>query len=238
MIYLDYTANTPADPRVLARFCEVESRFFGNANAHHAAGRAAAAEMDRVTARIAALLGVGVGELLYTSGATEANNLAVRGLAQAGQAAGRHIVSTPLEHASVRACLDALQAQGWEVELAAVGRNGRVDPDDLARRLRPDTTLVAVTAVDSELGAVQPIREIAAQVRRLPGCRLHVDATQAVGKIPFDFTLADTASFAPHKFYGLNGCGVLVRRRGAQPAPLLLGGAGTTPYRAGTGGLH
>ena len=237
MIYLDYTANTPADPRVLARFCEVESRFFGNANAHHAAGRAAAAEMDRVTARIAALLGVGVGELLYTSGATEANNLAVRGLAQAGQATGRHIVSTPLEHASVRACLDALQAQGWEVELAAVGRDGRVDPDDLARRLRPDTTLVAVTAVDSELGAIQPVAAIAQTVSRFPNCHLHVDATQAIGKLPFSFAGIDTVSFTAHKFGGLNGCGMLVRGQDVVLEPLIHGGHSTTLYRSGTPAL-
>lgn len=234
MIYLDYCADTPTDPAVLARFCEAAA-LYGNANARHSAGRAARQELERITERIAALIGASPAEIIYTSGATEANNLALKGLTQ-GRPAGQ-ILSTPLEHSSVRACLEGLQKQGWQVELLEIGPDGRVRLEDLERRLGPGTALAAISAVDGELGAVQDLEGIVRLVRRWPGCRLHLDATQAVGKTPVDFSLADTVSFAPHKFYGLNGCGVLYKRRGLELAPQMNGGAGTTPYRSGTPAL-
>jgi cysteine desulfurase len=237
MVYLDYTANTPASEEVLARFCAVERQYIGNANALHTAGRQAAQEMERVTCRIAELLGVRPEEIIYTSGASESNNLAVKGLAAAGRHVGRHIVSTALEHSSVSACLSALQEQGYEIDLVDFDRSGKLDLEQLESLLRKDTVLVSVSAVDSELGTVQPVAEIAQIVRRFPGCRLHLDATQAMGKTPVDFSLADTISFAPHKFYGLNGCGVLVKHRNVPLEPLIHGGASTTIYRAGTPAL-
>ena len=203
MIYLDYTANTPADPAVLNAFIAAEQRYIANPNSTHIAGQQARAEMDRVTSSIAQHLGVQPAEIIYTSGASEANNLAVKGIAQAARHIGKHIISTELEHSSVGASLSVLQQQGYEIDLLRIGRDGRVDLDQLRELLRDDTVLVAVCAVDSELGTVQPIREIAELVKAYPGCRLHVDATQAIGKIPFDFSCADTVSFAPHKFYGL-----------------------------------
>lgn len=234
MIYLDYCANTPVCAEALAAFCAAAREQIGNPNSAHSAGRAAQAEMQRITCAVAALLGVRPEEIIYTSGATEANNLAIKGLAQAGRHVGRHIVSTALEHSSVSASLTALQERGYEIDLAPIGRDGKLDLDALQELLRRDTVLVSVCAVDSELGTVQPVREIAALVRRWPGCRLHLDATQAVGKIPVDFSLADTVSFAPHKFYGLNGCGVLVKKAEAALEPQIHGGASTTLYRSGT----
>lgn len=237
MIYLDYTANTPVDPRVLERFVQTEQAFIGNPNAGHAAGSAARAEMERVTNSIASLLGIGADELIYTSGASESNNTAIKGLAFAGRALGRHIVSTPLEHASVSGCLTALRAQGYEIDLLDIGRNGKVDPAQLQALLRRDTVLVSVCAVDSELGAVQPIAEIAELLRGYPTCRLHVDATQAAGKTKLVCSGVDAMSFAPHKFYGLNGSGLLYKRRSTAMEPLIHGGASTTPYRSGTPAL-
>lgn len=234
MIYLDYCANTPVCPEALAAFSAAAQGFVGNPNSAHGAGRAAQAEMQRLTQEAAGLLGVLPEEIIYTSGATEANNLAIKGLARAGRHVGRHIVSTPLEHPSASASLTALAEQGWEVELAPLGRDGKIDVEELAGRLRRDTVLVAVSAVDSELGTVQPVRELSALVRRWPQCRLHLDATQAMGKTPVDFSLADTVSFAPHKFYGLNGCGVLVKKKGVPLEPQIHGGASTTLYRSGT----
>ena len=131
MIYLDYAANTPVEPAVLARFCEVEQAFVGNPNSSHVAGREARAEMDRVTASIASLLGVQPEEVIYTSGATEANNLAIKGLARASRHQGRHIISTPLEHSSASGSLTALQEQGWEIDLLDVRRDGTVDLEQL-----------------------------------------------------------------------------------------------------------
>ena len=156
MIYLDYAANTPADPAVLDAFCQTERRFIGNANAAHPAGQAARAEMARVTDSIASLLNVSPQEIIYTSGASESNNLAIKGIVQSGGQSGRHIITTPLEHASVAGALSALGRQGCAVDVVDVRRDGTVDVQHLRTLLRQDTALVCVCAVDSELGAVQP----------------------------------------------------------------------------------
>ncbi len=234
MLYLDYSANTPVDEEVLQCFCEAERRYPGNANAHHQAGVAAKAAINEATRSIARCLGAPPAGIIYTSGASEANNLAVKGLAALGGTAGRHILSTPLEHSSVSGSLEALQKQGYEVELLDILPDGTVDLADLKKRLRPDTVLVAVTAVDSELGVVQPIAEIAEFLKAYPNCHFHVDATQAVGKIPVQFEGIDTMSLTAHKFYGLNGIGVLVKRLGLTLPPLIHGGESTTSYRSGT----
>ena len=234
MIYLDYSANTPVDARVLEQFCAVERRCIGNANSHHQAGSAAKAEIDAATIKIASLLGVQPAEIIYTSGASEANNFALKGLARLSRHTGRHIISTPLEHSSVSGTLTALQEQGYEIDLLDVKQDGTVDLEHLKDLLRPDTICVAVTLVDSELGVVQPVQEIAAILKAYPHCHLHVDATQAVGKIPVSFEGVDTMSLTAHKFYGLNGIGVLVKRRGLALEPLIHGGESTTIYRSGT----
>ena len=234
MIYLDYSANTPVDARVLEQFCAVERRCIGNANSHHQAGSAAKAEIDAATIKIASLLGVQPAEIIYTSGASEANNFALKGLARLSRYAGRHIISTPLEHSSVSGTLTALQEQGYEIDLLDVKQDGTVDLERLKDLLRPDTICVAVTLVDSELGVVQPVQEIAAILKAYPHCHLHVDATQAVGKIPVSFEGVDTMSLTAHKFYGLNGIGLLIKRRNLALEPLIHGGESTTIYRSGT----
>ena len=237
MIYLDYSANTPADAAVLEAFCQTERRYIGNPNSAHPAGMAARAEMERVTDSIAALLGVRGEEIIYTSGASEANNLAVKGLVQAARPMGGHIISTPLEHSSVSGALAALQKQGCEVELVDIKPDGTIDLAHLQRLLRQDTVLLAVCAVDSELGTVQPIRDIAAILQGYPHCRLHVDATQAVGKTELILNGVDTMSLAPHKFYGLNGSGLLLKKSGVALEAQIHGGGSTTPYRSGTPAL-
>ena len=234
MIYLDYSANTPVDARVLEQFCAVERRCIGNANSHHQAGSAAKAEIDAATIKIASLLGVQPAEIIYTSGASEANNFALKGLARLSRHAGRHIISTPLEPSSVSGTLTALQEQGYEIDLLDVKQDGTVDLEHLKDLLRPDTICVAVTLVDSELGVVQPVQEIAAILKAYPHCHLHVDATQAVGKIPVSFEGVDTMSLTAHKFYGLNGIGLLIKRRNLALEPLIHGGESTTIYRSGT----
>ena len=234
MIYLDYSANTPVDARVLEQFCAVERRCIGNANSHHQAGSAAKAEIDAATIKIASLLDVQPAEIIYTSGASEANNFALKGLARLSRHAGRHIISTPLEHSSVSGTLTALQEQGYEIDLLDVKQDGIVDLEHLKDLLRPDTICVAVTLVDSELGVVQPVQEIAAILKAYPHCHLHVDATQAVGKIPVSFEGVDTMSLTAHKFYGLNGIGLLIKRRNLALEPLIHGGESTTIYRSGT----
>lgn len=234
MVYLDYSANTPVDPRVLERFCEVERRCIGNANSHHQVGTAAKAEIGAATIRIAELLGVQPAEIIYTSGASESNNFALKGLARLSRHVGKHIISTPLEHSSVSGTLTALQEQGYEIDLLDIKRDGTIDLDHLRELLRPDTIAVAVTLVDSELGVVQPVHEIAEILKAYPNCHLHVDATQAVGKLPVSFEGVDTMSLTAHKFYGLNGIGLLLKRRNLALEPLIHGGESTTIYRSGT----
>ena len=234
MIYLDYSANTPADERVLERFCAVERACIGNANSHHQAGVTAKAEIDRATQSIASLLHVQPAEVIYTSGASESNNFALKGLARLSRHVGKHIISTPLEHSSVSGTLTALQEQGYEIDLVDIQRDGIVDLEHLKELLWPDTIAVAVTMVDSELGVVQPIAQIAEILKAYPNCHFHVDATQAVGKIPVSFEGIDTMSLTAHKFYGLNGIGLLLKRRGLALEPLIHGGESTTIYRSGT----
>ena len=234
MIYLDYSANTPADPRVLDRFCTVERSCIGNANSHHQAGAAAKAEIDAATMKIASLLGVQPAEVIYTSGASESNNFALKGLARLSRHVGKHIISTPLEHSSVSGTLTALQEQGCEIDLVDIQRDGTIDLEHLKDLLRPDTIAVAVTLVDSELGVVQPVDKIAEILKDHPNCHLHVDATQALGKIPVSFEGVDTMSLTAHKFYGLNGIGLLLKRRNLALEPLIHGGESTTIYRSGT----
>lgn len=237
MIYLDYSANTPADAAVLEAFLRTEQNFIGNPNSNHPAGLAARAEMARATDHIAALLGVQPGEIIYTSGASESNNLAIKGLAMANRHHGRHIISTGLEHSSAAGSLTALQEQGWEIDLVSIGRDGKVDLEELRELLRPDTVLVALCAVDSELGTVQPIEQVAEILKDYPNCRLHIDATQAVGKTGLVWQGVDTMSIAPHKFYGLNGSGLLLKRSGVALTPQIHGGTSTTLYRSGTPAL-
>lgn len=234
MIYLDYSANTPVDPAVLERFCQVEGAFMGNPNSQHSAGRASAEELAKITESVAALLGVSPAELIYTSGVSEANNLAIKGIVRAGRHMGKHIISTALEHASVGGCLSALQEQGCEVDLVDIDPQGRVDLAHLRSLLRSDTVLVAVSAVDSELGTVQPIAQIGEILKNYPNCRLHVDATQAAGKTALTFDGVDSLSLGAHKIYGLNGSGLLFKRRGLVLEPLIHGGSSSTLYRSGT----
>ena len=230
MIYLDYSAHTPVDERILEYFCGVERGCAGNANARHAAGRYSDAILSEAVGEIADLTRALPEEVIPLSGASEANNLAIKGIARMQRHYGRHVISTPLEHSSVSGPLAFLQEQGWEVELVRMGRDGRVDLE----LLREDTILVTVCAVDSELGTVQPIAGIKEMLKKSPQCLLHVDATQAMGKIPFTFENADTMSFSAHKFYGLLGSGVLLRRKDLVLEPLIHGGSSTTPYRSGT----
>jgi cysteine desulfurase len=234
MIYLDYSANTPVDKDVLNRFAEVEGSFIGNCNSHHSAGRSAQNEMNLITTSIAEKLGIDPSEIIYTSGASEANNLAIKGIARASRHSGKHIISTPLEHSSVSAPLTNLQEQGYEIDLLEIKRDGTVSLENLEELLRKDTILVSVCAVDSELGVVQPIKEIGQIVKKYPNCRFHVDATQAVGKTPLTFENVDALSFSSHKFYGLNGSGILFKRKELVIEPLIHGGRGTTIYRSGT----
>jgi len=237
MIYLDYAANTPVNSEVLDCFCEENRSFYGNPNSTHKLGQNAKQHMDEITANIANLLEVKPSELIYTSGSSESNNLAIKGVAYTYRNRGKHIISTCLEHSSVSGALTALKNQGYEIDLVDILPNGQVDMDHLAELIRNDTILISVCYVDSELGILQPIEEIAKLINDKPNCYLHVDATQAVGKIKINMENIDLLSFTPHKFYGINGCGILIRKENVVLEPLIHGGASTTIYRSGTPAL-
>ena len=168
MIYLDYSANTPADPAVLDVFLDTERRFIGNPNSLHPEGTAARERLGDITDGIAEMLGIRTSEIIYTSGASEANNLAIKGIAGAYRNKGKHIISTVLEHPSAAGPLEWLREQGYEIDLVNINHDGKIDTDHLQSLLRNDTILTAITAVDSELGVIQPVQEIAGIVHQFP----------------------------------------------------------------------
>lgn len=234
MIYLDYAANTPVDQEVLQTFCEVSNAYLANPNSSHQLGRDAKSRLDSSTAQIAQLLDVKSSEIIYTSGASESNNLAIKGIASKYKRYGKHIITTYLEHSSVTSPLAALQNQGYEVDFVDILDNGLVDLEHLKELLREDTILVSISYVDSELGIIQPIHQIGEILSAYPHCFFHVDATQAVGKIPVSLSTIDLVTFAPHKFYGLNGCGVLIKKEHVLLDPIIHGGVSTTAFRSGS----
>lgn len=237
MIYLDYSANTPADESVLNTFIKTEHEFISNPNSNHEGGIKAREKMSRTVEKTAELLNVLPSEIIFTSGASEANNTAIKSIAKAARHIGKHIITSPLEHSSVSGSLTYLQETGYEIDILKINSDGKIDLNNLKELLNKNTVLLAITAVDSELGVIQPIEEIKEILKDFPDCRLHVDATQAIGKIKFSFSGIDTAAFAPHKFYGLNGVGVLYKKNKLILEPLIHGGASTTVYRSGTPAL-
>lgn len=238
-IYLDYAANTPVDKEVLKVFNDSTLKYFANPNATHELGAIVKDKIDKTTDTIMDLLQKNANldddmEIVYTSGSSESNNLAIKGIAQTYRENGKHIISTFLEHSSVSSPLTYLKEQGYEIDVVNITKEGIVDIDEIERLIRNDTILISVCYVDSEVGNIQPIQEIAQLVKKYPNCYLHVDATQAIGKIKLDLKDVDLISFAPHKFNGLNGFGVLVKRKDIVLEPLINGGASTTIYRSGT----
>lgn len=234
MIYLDYAANTPVDKDVLKEFVGATTKYIGNPNSRHKAGLLAKEKIDECSYIIANYFNIESDNIIYTSGASESNNLVIKGVSLANKEKGKHIIISPLEHSSIIAPVNFLTNHGYEVSVLKLKSNGQVDLEDLKNTIRDDTVLVSVCYVDSELGTIQPIDEIGKIVSRFPNCVFHTDATQAVGKIKVDFKYCDFVTFAPHKFYGLNGFGVLFNLNNEKIIPLIHGGKSTTVYRSGT----
>lgn len=237
-IYLDYNATTPCDPEVVEAMLPFFSTHFGNpASRQHQYGRGAFQAMESARKQIAeALHARSATEIILTSGATEANNFLLKGLASKLRERGKHIISQATEHPAVLAPLQSLRNLGFDVEILGVDSDGRVNPGRLQEALRPDTILVAIMAANNETGVLQPISEITDLTRRA-GVHLHCDAAQAIGKIPVDLrSLAvDSMAISSHKFYGPKGAGALYLRRDATtPAPLLEGGGQEYGLRSGT----
>jgi len=233
-IYLDANATTPLDPRVAAVMRDALD-LFGNPSSGHAYGREARAALDLARARVAALLGCSPAEIVFTSGGTEANNHALKGAAWARAGRGRHLVISAVEHPAVRGPAAWLAARGWETTTVPVDRDGRVDPADVARAVRPDTVLVSVMHANNEVGTLQPIAEIAG-IARAAGALMHTDAAQSAGKVAVRVGELgiDLLSLAGHKLYGPKGVGALFVRGGVTIENLSHGAGHEAGRRPGT----
>ena len=238
-IYLDYAANTPVDKEVLDVFNENTLKYFANPNSTHNLGKETNKKIEDTTHNIIQLLNKNTKlnedmEIIYTSGSSESNNLAIKGIAQAYKENGKHIISTFLEHSSVSGPLTYLKEQGYEIDIVNIKNDGTIDLEHLKSLLRDDTILISICYVDSEVGTVQPIQEIVNILKDYPNCFLHVDSTQAIGKVKVNLEGVDLITFAPHKFNGLNGFGALLKKKDIVLEPLINGGASTSIYRSGT----
>jgi cysteine desulfurase len=236
-IYLDYHASTPLDPAVGAAMRPYLDGWVGNPHSDHAFGWSAASIVEDARAAVADLIGADSGEIVITSGATEANNLALRGLTHSAPRHRDHVVVTAIEHKCVLASALSLQQHGFRVEVVPVQPNGIVDPGRIESALRNETALVSVMLANNEIGTLQPVAEIA-ELCRAHGIVVHTDAAQAVGKIPVDVVSlgVDLLSLSGHKIYGPQGIGALYISRDCPVAlqPLILGGAQQDGRRAGT----
>lgn len=234
MIYLDYAANTPVDEEVLKTFIEATRKYIANPNSSHPLGKLAKDEIDKVSDSLANYFNTTREAIIYTSGASESNNLVLKGLSEMHKDLGNKIIISAVEHSSIIAPCNYLASLGYDVSVIPLTKEGKVDLEVLKSELDDKTILVSICSVDSELGTVQPIREISEIVKEYPNVIFHTDATQAIGKVKMDFTGVDFITFAPHKFFGLNGFGVLVNTHNKKIIPLIHGGKSTTIYRAGT----
>ncbi len=234
-IYLDYNASTPIDPRVAAVMRPLLDGPFANPSATHAGGLAAKAVVEHARAQVAALLGCALDEIVFTSGGSEANNLALKGAYFALPNRGDHIVTTAIEHPAIVEPARFLEHLGARVTFVPVDRTGRVDPDDVRRAITARTILVSVMHANNEVGTIEPIAEIAA-IAREHGVLMHTDAAQSVGKIPtrVDDLGVDLLSIAGHKLYAPKGIGALYIRRGVRLEPLIHGAGHESGRRAGT----
>lgn len=235
-VYLDYAGFAPVDPRVVAVMRPFLEGGAGNPAAAHSLGLEARASLDGARVKLARLIGGAAGGVTFTASATEANNLAVRGVAQ--RAGGRHIVTSAVEHVSVLNSCRYLEKHGWRVTYVGVDHEGRVDPAEVDRAFAPDTALVSLAAANGEIGTLQPVAEVGRLARRR-GIPLHVDGVHAAGRIPLavDEAGIDLLTLSSNDLYGPPGAGALWVRPELKLAPLILGGGQERGYRAGTENL-
>ncbi|NQW03209.1 MAG: cysteine desulfurase [Acidobacteria bacterium] len=235
-LYLDYHATTPVDPRVLEAMIPYFTEVFGNpASSSHQWGWKAQEAVEESRRRVAGLIGASAREVVFTSGATESNNYAIKGVAATAPEGRRHVVCSAIEHKCVLETCRGLESSGWTLTVVPVDRDGRVDLDALRDAVTEQTALVSIMVANNEVGVLQPMADIAA-ITHAKGALLHTDAAQAVGKVPVDVEAdgIDLLSLTGHKMYGPKGCGALYVRRHTDLAPLIIGGGQERGRRSGT----
>jgi cysteine desulfurase len=233
--YFDHNATTPVAPEVLETLVSCLGCVYGNASSIHHFGQAAKQRLEAARRQIAALINANPAEIVFTSGGTEADNMALLGVVHASPRRPAHVITSAIEHPAVLATCKQLEAEGVAVTRLRVGSAGAVSADDVRRALRPETAVVSVMHANNELGTLQPVAEIAS-ITRAAGIPLHVDGVQALGKIPVDVNAlgADLYSMSGHKLYAPKGVGALYVRKGTRMAPLMFGGHHERDRRPGT----
>jgi len=234
-VYLDHAATTPVHPEVIAAMLPYFHNSFGNPSSIHSFGRESRQAVDDAREKVARLLGASAREIFFTSGGTEADNIAIQGVALAKKGQGRHIITSQIEHHAVLDACKYLETQGFAVTYLPVDEYGRVRVEDVKAALRPDTILITIMHANNEVGTIQPIREISA-IAREHKITFHTDAVQTVGSIPVhvDDLGVDMLTLSAHKFYGPKGVGVLYIRKGTKLKPLYHGGGQERKFRPGT----
>ena len=235
MIYLDYSATTPVSYEVLDTVSKVSKEFVGNANSLHALGLKSANLLESATKQIADIFSINPNEIVYTSGATEANNMAIIGVAMANHRKGKHIIVSKLEHPSVYVICDYLKSIGFEISYVNNDENGLIDFDDLKNKIREDTILVSICMVNSEVGVRQPLKIIRQIIKKENIATIfHSDMTQAIGKVPVNFHDVDLASMSGHKIFGPKGIGFLYKSSMIKITPLIYGSGKSNELKPGT----
>lgn len=234
-IYMDHSATTPVASEVAAVMLEALTNGWGNPSSLHTPGKTARAMLEKARKQVAELLGADPQEIVFTSGGTEADNLAIIGSALAGQKKGRHLITSVIEHHAVLHAFKHLAQSGFEVTVLPVDFYGLVNPDVLLRSIREDTILISIMHSNNEIGTVQPLDKIG-QIARQHGIALHTDAVQSVGRIPVNVKelQVDLLSLSAHKFYGPKGVGALYIRSGVDLIPIIHGGGQEKQWRSGT----
>lgn len=234
MIYLDYSATTPVNDSVLDTYVKVTKNYIGNPNSLHKLGLESSKLINDATRQIKKILDIEEKEIIYTSGASEANNLAIFGVCRKYKNRGKHIITTRLEHSSVSECFNELEKEGFRVSYVEIDSDGRVKLDDLKSLICDDTILVSICAVNSEIGLMQDLDGIGNLLKKYPKVIFHSDITQAIGKVKLNLWNVDMASMSSQKFYGMKGVGALLKNKNLEIEPIIYGGKSTTIYRSGT----
>jgi cysteine desulfurase len=234
-VYLDHSATTPVDPEVAKLMMTYYTEKFGNPSSVHSFGREAKEALEIAREQVAKLLGAQASEITFTSGGTEADNLAILGTAQAGRNKGKHIITSAVEHHAVLETCEYLEKNGFELTIIPVNEEGLLSAQDVEKAIRPDTILITIMHANNEVGAIQPIAEIG-KIARDKGITFHVDAVQSFGKIPIDVKAmnVDLMTVSSHKIYGPKGVGALYIRKGVRIVPLVHGGGQEKKRRSGT----